>query len=55
MTWEQIESFIVRQARGLRSEDGENPEYDRALVELTARLLGLTDDDLEQVKERILS
>lgn len=33
---------IVMTAMHLRSEDGENPEYDRALVELTSDLTGLT-------------
>lgn len=36
---------ILDAASGLVSEDGENPEYDRALVELTATLLGLPIDD----------
>lgn len=35
-----VETLAVAQA--LRSEDGENPEYDRALCELTADLYGLT-------------
>jgi hypothetical protein len=29
---------LIQEARGLRSEHGENPEYDRALVELVIRL-----------------
>ena len=43
---EQVESerlvvsltTAVKEAKGLKSEDGENPEYDRALWELVARL-----------------
>jgi hypothetical protein len=32
---------IIRTARDLASENGENPEYDRALVEMTTDLLRL--------------
>jgi len=35
---------VLRIARGLRSERGENPEYDRALVEMTGDLLGIAHD-----------
>ena len=35
-----VEALAVAQA--LRSEDGENPEYDRALCELIADIYGLT-------------
>lgn len=31
---------VIAVAKDLASEDGENPEYDRALVEFTVRLLG---------------
>lgn len=34
---------LIREARRLRSDLGTNPEYDRALVELVCRVLGLTD------------
>lgn len=37
----ETEREIIEVARGLVSEDGENPEYDRALVEMTSELLGL--------------
>jgi hypothetical protein len=33
---------ILAEARGLVSEHGENPEYDRAIVELVTRLFGLS-------------
>lgn len=36
---------LVEQARNLSSEMGENPEYDRGLVELVAALLPLPMDD----------
>lgn len=41
---------IIEQARDLRSEEGENPEYDRALVELTMRTIGLAEDDRAEVE-----
>lgn len=45
---------LVQTAADLMSEDGENPEYDRALVELVRDLLpGVTADDREVV-ERLL-
>lgn len=34
----------------LMSCEGENPEYDRAILELTAALLGLTSDHYEVVE-----
>lgn len=37
---------LLHEARALRSEDGENPEYDRALVELVTFASGGTTDDL---------
>jgi hypothetical protein len=43
-------SRIVAEARELRSVNRENPEYDRALVDLTCRLLGLTDGGESQVR-----
>lgn len=39
---------VIAAARGLRSMDGENPEYDRALVELSADLLGYGDDGFRE-------
>jgi hypothetical protein len=36
---------LLREARELRTEDGSNPEYDRALVELVGRVLGYSDYD----------
>lgn len=32
---------LLRSAADLMSESGENPEYDRAIVELTSGVLGL--------------
>lgn len=37
--------FLLVTAADLLSEHGENPEYDRAIVELTCRLLGHPDDE----------
>lgn len=39
-----IMNYLIEIARGLRSEDGENPEYDRALVELICHAYGLESD-----------
>lgn len=36
---------VLDAAKDLASEEGENTEYDRALVELTATLLGHSSDD----------
>lgn len=36
---------VASVARGLRSVDGTSPEYDRAIVEMTTRLLGLPMGD----------
>jgi hypothetical protein len=33
---------LIKLARDLKSEDGENPEYDRALVELITDAAGMT-------------
>jgi hypothetical protein len=38
-------SDLYTRATNLVSEEGENPEYDRALIELLASLLGLDSDD----------
>lgn len=35
---------VLTEAADLLSEDGENAEYDRAIVELATRLLGLSHD-----------
>lgn len=40
---------LLRHARNLKSEHGENAEYDRALVELTTFALSLTADDFDRV------
>lgn len=46
---------IIAHARDLRTEDDSNPEYDRALVELTVRCLGLSHDVGDEiVRRRIL-
>ena len=34
---------LIYEARQLKSEDGENPEYDRALCELIARAFPIFD------------
>lgn len=34
---------LILSARALRSEEGDNPEYDRALVELVTDVLGGDD------------
>lgn len=48
----------LNEARGLISEDAENPEYDRALFELIARIYAVpevcTEDRAEQVKGDLL-
>lgn len=44
---------VLGVASDLVSEDGENPEYDRAIVELTMDLLGL-DKDLHGATIRLL-
>lgn len=36
---------LIRNASYLKSESGENPEYDRALVELVRDTAGLTRDE----------
>lgn len=39
---------LLLEARELRSEHGENVEYDRALVELTARCLDIGQDEMDE-------
>lgn len=47
----------VREARDLVSEDGENPEYDRAIYELLARIWGVpgmfTDDRAAEIEQLV--
>lgn len=40
---------VLLQAAGLLSDDAENSEYDRAIVELTCHLLGISTDDRDAV------
>jgi hypothetical protein len=45
-----FDQALITEARGLRSEHGENPEYDRALVELVIRLTpGASHDEHTEV------
>lgn len=45
---------VIRAASDLISEHGENPEYDRAIVELTGDLIGgYTSDELWSLEARI--
>ena len=36
---------VLREAASLLSEDGENPEYDRAITELTCAVLGVSTEN----------
>lgn len=45
--------FLVETAKRLGSEQGENPEYDRALVELVGFTLGYSVHGLEAVRNMI--
>lgn len=47
------DASILSAAAGLVSEDGENLEYDRALAELSVRLIGLSDGAVEPILELI--
>ena len=40
---------LIDNARELRSQDGENPEYDRALVELISQTFGLPYPDMPEL------
>ena len=40
---------LIEEARSLKSEDGENTEYDRALVELIIAVLGLSQQQFDEV------
>lgn len=44
-----LDFALIEQADGLLSEDRENPEYDRGVVEAVCRTLGLADSDKETV------
>lgn len=46
---------IILQARDLRTESGDsNPEYDRALVELTRNILGIDADHDDDIRRQVL-
>lgn len=40
---------VIEAAKSLRSVNGENPEYDRALVELTALILDVPVEEQDQL------
>ena len=44
------EQDLYNTAKTLKSEDGENPEYDRALTEMISYLTG---DEVDRVSERL--
>jgi len=46
---ESVTRYVLPKARDLRSDHGENQEYDRALVELTMALLGYDEDGRSEV------
>ena len=48
MNWSEQELYAA--ALTLKSDEGENPEYDRALVEMIAMLTG---DDVADVSARL--
>jgi len=41
---------LMHTAADLLSEDRENPEYDRAIVELTGTMIGAGNDEREHVE-----
>lgn len=45
---------VVVEAAGLLSENGENAEYDRAIVELTCRSLDLATDEARDMITHVL-
>lgn len=45
---------IIEAARELRSVEGENVEYDKALVELTAHVLGCATDEARPYIEMLI-
>ncbi len=44
---------LVTVAKMLKSDDGENKEYDRALVELTGNFLGKSNEELPGIARQI--
>ena len=44
---------LIEAAAGLISEHGENPEYDRAIVELTNDNLARANDEIEETRREI--
>jgi hypothetical protein len=42
-------THVLRAAADLLSDDGENPEYDRAITELTCDLLSVSTDSKDAV------
>jgi len=42
---------VVAEAANLLSDDGENSEYDRAIVELTCRSLDLADEARDMITD----
>jgi hypothetical protein len=52
---ETLFSIVLDEAASLLTEPGDNnPEYDRALVELTCQVLGLSTDESREPIERLL-
>lgn len=45
---------VIAKARDLRSVDGENAEYDRALVDLSMSVLGLDPDEDRNTIEKLI-
>ena len=53
MTAQHWQDALIHNARSLKSEHGENPEYDRGLLELTADTLGYPEEGREVIAHRI--
>lgn len=51
---EDVRARMIREARGLLDQSPGHVEYVRALVELTCRTLGLSDDDKAQIRDEIM-
>ena len=49
ITWARL----IKEAKDLKSEHGENPEYDRAMVELMTFATGGTTEDLRKTAAEI--
>ena len=49
ITWARL----IKEAKDLKSEHGENPEYDRAMVELMTFATGGTTEDLPKTAAEI--